>query len=141
MRKITATAAFAAAGVAVLGAAASPATAQNAGVTAGEPSHGNVDASSRADWQICGQSVQTQFVNQDCDNRDHIGLDPQSQVTAGDASVVNADASSRAHWQICGQDVQTQSIGQDCDNRDHVSEGNGRGHHHGHGKGANRGDH
>ncbi|MCC3762517.1 hypothetical protein K3N28_05470 [Glycomyces sp. TRM65418] len=126
MRKITATAAFAAAGVAVLGAAASPAMAQNSGVTAGDMSLVNLDASDALHWQICGQNVLTQSFGQNCDNRDHIGEGPQSHVHAGDTSAINADASSLAHWQICGQNVLVQSFGQVCDNSDHISDdGNG----------------
>ncbi|GAA2144333.1 hypothetical protein [Glycomyces algeriensis] len=123
MRKLTATAAFAAAGVAVLGAAASPAMAQNSGVAAGDVSLVNLDASSLAHWQICGQNILAQSYGQVCDNRDHIGEDgPQSGVWAGDVSGVNADLSSALHWQICGQNVLTQSFGQVCDNADHISE-------------------
>ena len=122
MRKLTATAAFAAAGVAVLGAAASPAMAQNSGVTAGDTSLVNLDASSLAHWQICGQNVLAQSYGQVCDNRDHIGEGPQSGVWAGDTSLINGDVSSALHWQICGQNVLTQSFGQVCDNTDHISE-------------------
>ncbi|MDN3240592.1 hypothetical protein [Glycomyces tritici] len=122
MRKLTATAAFAAAGVAVLGAAASPAMAQNSGVAAGDVSLVNLDASSLAHWQICGQNILAQSYGQVCDNRDHIGEGPQSGVWAGDVSGVNADLSSALHWQICGQNVLTQSFGQVCDNADHISE-------------------
>jgi hypothetical protein len=128
MRKIIATAAFTAAGVAVLGAAASPAMAQNSGVQAGDVSLVNLDASSLAHWQICGQNVLAQSYGQVCDNRDHIGPGPQSGVWAGDVSGVNADVSSALHWQICGQNVLTQSYWQVCDNTDHISDGeNGNG--------------
>ncbi|MBO3735256.1 hypothetical protein [Glycomyces niveus] len=137
MRKTTATAAFAvaAAGVAVLG-AASPAMAQNSGVWAGPVSLANIDASSAAHWQICGQNVLTTSYNQNCDNRDHIGPGPQSGVNAGDVSAANVDASSAAHWQICGQNVLTQSFWQNCDNTDHISD-NGNGNPD---KGADQGD-
>jgi hypothetical protein len=124
MRKIIATAAFAAAGVAVLGAAGSPAMAQNSGVQAGDVSLVNIDASSAAHWQICGQNILTTSYDQSCDNRDHIGEGPQSGVMAGPVSGVNLDASDAAHWQICGQNVLTQSFGQVCDNTDHISDGN-----------------
>jgi hypothetical protein len=139
MRKITTTAAFAAAGVAVLGAAASPAMAHNSGVEAGDFSLVNLDASSLAHWQICGQNILTQSYGQNCDNRDHIGPGPQSGVEAGDFSLINGDLSSALHWQICGQNILAQSFGQNCDNRDHISEdGHGHGRHHD--KGNDQGD-
>jgi hypothetical protein len=122
MRKITAAAALAAAGIAALG-SASPAMAQNSGVNAGETSLVNLDASSALHWQICGQNILTQSFGQVCDNRDHIGEGPQSGVNAGDLSLVNADASSLAHWQICGQNVLVApSLAQQCLNADHIDD-------------------
>ncbi|HEU5127450.1 MAG TPA: hypothetical protein VFU12_05615 [Glycomyces sp.] len=121
--RISTTAAAVAAGVAALGAAASPAMAQNSGVWAGDQSLVNLDASSALHWQICGQNILTTSYGQDCDNRDHIGEEgSQSGVVAGDRSLVNGDVSSLAHWQICGQNILATSIDQDCDNRDHISE-------------------
>ncbi|GAB3648344.1 hypothetical protein [Glycomyces tarimensis] len=120
MRTAITTAAFAAAGIAALGAAA-PAMAQNSGVNAGDTSLVNLDASSLAHWQICGQNVFAQSIGQVCDNRDHIGEGPQSQVDAGDTSLVNADASSALHWQICGQNIAVSpSLEQQCLNYDHI---------------------
>ncbi|GAA2165483.1 MULTISPECIES: hypothetical protein [Glycomyces] len=111
----------AAAGIAAIGAAASPALAENSGVTAGPVSLVNVDASSAAHWQICGQNVLTQSFGQVCDNRDHIGEGPQSGVTAGDTSLGNLDISDAAHWQICGQNVGVApSLDQQCLNYDHM---------------------
>ncbi|HEY1094627.1 MAG TPA: hypothetical protein VGE61_07975 [Glycomyces sp.] len=111
----------AAAGIAAIGAAASPAMAENSGVTAGPVSLVNVDASSAAHWQICGQNVLTQSFGQVCDNRDHIGEGPQSGVTAGDTSLGNLDISDAAHWQICGQNVGVApSLDQQCLNYDHM---------------------
>ncbi|WP_035701602.1 hypothetical protein, partial [Glycomyces tenuis] len=84
MRKVL-TVAAAAAGVAALGAAA-PAMAlgSNSGVVAGDQSLVNLDASSAAHWQICGQNILTTSFEQNCDNRDHIGEEgPQSGVLAG----------------------------------------------------------
>ena len=123
MRKVL-TVAAAAAGVAALGAAA-PAMAlgNNSGVAAGDTSLVNLDASSAAHWQICGQNVLATSFEQVCDNRDHIGEGPQSGVVAGDQSLVNGDVSSLAHWQICGQNVGVApSLGQQCLNYDHVSD-------------------
>ncbi len=123
MRKVL-TVAAAAAGVAALG-AASPALASgnNSGVTAGAVSLLNIDASSAAHWQICGQNVFAQSFDQNCDNRDHIGPGPQSGVTAGDVSGGNLDISSAAHWQICGQNIAVSpSLNQMCKNYDHLSE-------------------
>ncbi|WP_100448717.1 hypothetical protein [Glycomyces xiaoerkulensis] len=135
MRKTTAFAAFAAAGMAAAGAAA-PAMAQNSGVSAGDTSLVNLDASSLAHWQICGQNVLAQSFGQVCDNRDHIGEGPQSGVTAGDVSAINADASSALHWQICGQNIAVSpSLDQQCLNQDHVSEGGDH-----KAKGADQGD-
>ena len=122
MRKTIAAAAFAAAGVAVLGAAA-PAMAQSSGVNAGAVSLVNIDASDAAHWQICGQNILTQSYDQNCDNTDHMGDGSSSGVNAGDVSGVNVDASDAAHWQICGQNVLTQSYFQDCDNRHHIGDG------------------
>jgi len=111
----------AAAGIAAIGAAASPAMAQNSGVNAGDTSLVNLDASSALHWQICGQNIIATSFGQVCDNRDHIGYGPQSQVNAGDTSLVNADASSIAHWQICGQNiVVSPSLDQQCRNFDHM---------------------
>jgi hypothetical protein len=111
----------AAAGIAAIGAAASPAMAENSGVTAGPVSLVNIDASSAAHWQICGQNVLTQSFGQVCDNRDHIGEGPQSGVTAGDVSLGNLDISDAAHWQICGQNVGVApSLDQQCLNYDHM---------------------
>ena len=111
----------AAAGIAAIGAAASPAMAENSGVTAGPVSLVNIDASSAAHWQICGQNVLTQSFGQVCDNRDHIGEGPQSGVTAGDTSLGNLDISDAAHWQICGQNVGVSpSLDQQCLNYDHM---------------------
>jgi hypothetical protein len=111
----------AAAGIAAIGAAASPAMAENSGVTAGPVSLVNIDASSAAHWQICGQNVLTQSFGQVCDNRDHIGEGPQSGVTAGDTSLGNLDISDAAHWQICGQNVGVApSLDQQCLNYDHM---------------------
>ncbi|WP_460496575.1 hypothetical protein [Glycomyces tarimensis] len=119
MRKVL-TIAAAAAGVAAFGAAA-PVMAQNSGVNAGDMSLVNLDASSLAHWQICGQNVLANSFGQVCDNRDHIGEGPQSQVNAGDSSLVNADASSALHWQICGQNiVVAPSLEQQCLNYDHI---------------------
>ncbi|MCD0444343.1 hypothetical protein LO763_11985 [Glycomyces sp. A-F 0318] len=142
MRKITTAAAVAAAGIAALG-AASPAMAQNSGVTAGDTSLVNLDASSLAHWQICGQNVLAQSFGQDCDNRDHIGEGPQSGVWAGDTSLINADASSAAHWQICGQNILVSpSLDQDCINTDHIEDdGYDHDHGHDHDKGDDQGDH
>ncbi|WP_026932297.1 hypothetical protein [Glycomyces tenuis] len=124
MRKVL-TVAAAAAGVAALGAAA-PAMAlgSNSGVVAGDQSLVNLDASSAAHWQICGQNILTTSFEQNCDNRDHIGEEgPQSGVLAGDRSLVNGDVSSLAHWQICGQNIGVApSLAQQCLNYDHVSD-------------------
>src|SRR5690606_25951777 len=121
--RISTTAVAIAAGVAALGAAASPAMAQNSGVWAGDQSLVNLDASSALHWQICGQNILATSYGQDCDNRAHIGEHgPQSGVVAGDRSLVNGDVSSLAHWQICGQNILATSYGQDCDNRDHISD-------------------
>ncbi|MCC3762516.1 hypothetical protein K3N28_05465 [Glycomyces sp. TRM65418] len=120
MRKTTYVLA-AAAGVAAIGAAASPAMAENSGVTAGDYSLVNLDASSLAHWQICGQNVLAQSFGQVCDNRDHIGEGPQSHVHAGDVSAINGDISSALHWQICGQNVGVSpSLDQQCLNYDHM---------------------
>ncbi|MBO3735257.1 MULTISPECIES: hypothetical protein [Glycomyces] len=111
----------AAAGIAAIGAAASPAMAENSGVNAGPVSLVNIDASSAAHWQICGQNVLTQSFGQVCDNRDHIGEGPQSSVNAGDVSAANLDISDAAHWQICGQNVGVApSLDQQCLNYDHM---------------------
>ncbi|MFG3343190.1 hypothetical protein [Glycomyces sp. NPDC048151] len=111
----------AAAGVAAIGAAAAPAMAENSGVNAGAVSLVNVDASSAAHWQICGQNVFAQSFDQVCDNRDHIGEGPQSGVWAGDVSAANLDISDAAHWQICGQNVGVApSLYQQCLNYDHM---------------------
>jgi hypothetical protein len=119
MRKVLTVAAVAA-GTAAL--AASPAMAQNSGVNAGETSLINLDASSAAHWQICGQNVLANSFGQVCDNRDHIGDGPQSGINAGETSLINADASSAAHWQICGQNIAVSpSLDQDCMNYDHLS--------------------
>ncbi|GAB3993593.1 hypothetical protein GCM10029992_05660 [Glycomyces albus] len=121
MKKATSIAFAAAAGVAALGAAASPAMAESSGVDAGPLSLVNIDASSAAHWQICGQNVFAQSFNQNCDNRDHIGKGPQSGVTAGDLSLGNLDISDAAHWQICGQNVGVApSLDQQCLNYDHM---------------------
>jgi hypothetical protein len=126
MRKLTAAAALAAAGIAALG-AASPAVAQNSGVNAGNTSLVNLDASSALHWQICGQNVLAQSFGQVCDNRDHIGEGPQSSVNAGETSILNADASSLAHWQICGQNVLVDpSLAQECINADHIDDEDGK---------------
>ncbi|WP_026925409.1 hypothetical protein [Glycomyces arizonensis] len=114
-------AAAAAAGLAVLGAAA-PAMAQNSGVWAGDQSLLNLDASDIAHWQVCGQNILATSYGQDCDNRDHIGEGPQSGVIAGDKSLLNGDLSDALHWQICGQNILATSYGQDCDNRDHIGD-------------------
>ncbi|THV43451.1 hypothetical protein, partial [Glycomyces buryatensis] len=84
MRKVLTVAAVAAGAAAF---AAAPAMATNSGVAAGPVSLLNIDASSAAHWQICGQNVFTQSFGQVCDNRDHIGEGPQSGVTAGDLSL------------------------------------------------------
>ena len=123
MRKVL-TVAAAAAGVAALG-AASPvlASGNNSGVSAGDVSLLNIDASSAGHWQICGQNLFAQSFEQNCDNRDHIGDGPQSGVTAGDVSGGNLDISSFAHWQICGQNVGVApSLNQQCLNYDHMSD-------------------
>nr|BFF23328.1 hypothetical protein GCM10025732_12930 [Glycomyces mayteni] len=122
MRKVLTVAAVAAGAVA---AAAAPAMAggNNSGVTAGPVNLVNIDASSAAHWQICGQNVLTQSFGQVCDNRDHIGEGPQSGVTAGDVSLGNLDISDAAHWQICGQNVGVApSLDQQCANYDHLNE-------------------
>jgi hypothetical protein len=123
MRKSTYVLAAAAA-VAAVSAAASPAMAQNSGVTAGDTSLVNLDASSALHWQICGQNILANSFGQVCDNRDHIGDDgPQSGVWAGDTSLLNGDVSSLAHWQICGQNIAVSpSIDQQCLNYDHMSD-------------------
>ncbi|MFG3343189.1 hypothetical protein [Glycomyces sp. NPDC048151] len=120
MRKVLTVAAVAA-GAAALSAA--PAMAgNNSGVSAGPVSLVNIDASSAAHWQICGQNVLTQSFGQVCDNRDHIGEGPQSGVDAGDVSLGNLDISSAAHWQICGQNVGVApSLDQMCKNYDHIT--------------------
>jgi hypothetical protein len=111
----------AAAGVAAIGAVATPAMAENSGVTAGDTSLLNIDASSAAHWQICGQNILAQSFGQVCDNRDHIGEGPQSGVWAGDTSLANLDISDAAHWQICGQNIGVSpSLGQQCLNYDHM---------------------
>ncbi|WP_026932298.1 hypothetical protein [Glycomyces tenuis] len=138
MRTSTAAAAVAA-GLAVLGAAA-PAMAQNSGVVAGDQSLLNLDASDALHWQVCGQNVLTTSVDQNCDNRDHIGEGPNSGVVAGDQSLVNGDVSSLAHWQVCGQNVLATSFGQNCGNADHIDEDDGHGHGHDHDKGVDQGD-
>ncbi|NUQ88674.1 MULTISPECIES: hypothetical protein [Glycomyces] len=121
MRKVLYVAAAAAAATAGI---ASPAMAgTSSGVAAGPVSLVNIDASSAAHWQICGQNVLTQSFGQVCDNRDHIGEGPQSGIDAGDVSVANLDASSAAHWQICGQNVGVApSLDQQCLNYDHLNE-------------------
>jgi hypothetical protein len=120
MRKVLTVAAVAA-GTAAL--AASPAMAQNSGVTAGDTSLVNLDASSALHWQICGQNVLAQSFGQVCDNRDHIGEGPQSGVWAGDTALLNGDVSSLAHWQICGQNIAVSpSLSQQCLNYDHLSD-------------------
>ncbi|HLU27186.1 MAG TPA: hypothetical protein VKZ65_02025 [Glycomyces sp.] len=125
MRKVL-TAAAAAAGVAAVAASAAPAMASgtNSGVTAGDTSLVNLDASSAAHWQICGQNILTNSFEQDCDNRDHIGEEgPQSGVHAGDRSLLNGDVSSLAHWSVCGQNIGVApSLFQQCLNYDHVSD-------------------
>ena len=60
------------AAIAAVGAAATPAMAQNSGVWAGDASLLNLDASSALHWQICGQNILAQSFGQKCDNRDHI---------------------------------------------------------------------
>jgi hypothetical protein len=121
MRKALAVTAAAAGAVAALGSAGT-AMAQNSGVWAGPVSLVNIDASSAAHWQICGQNVLTQSFNQNCDNRDHIGAGPQSGVQAGDVSLGNLDISDAAHWQICGQNVGVApSLDQECKNYDHLT--------------------
>ncbi|GLZ81054.1 hypothetical protein Afil01_58610 [Actinorhabdospora filicis] len=122
MRKAL-TAVAVAAGVAVLG-FAGQASASNSGAFAGALSLVNIDASSAAHWQICGQNVLTQSYYQVCDNRDHIGDGPQSGAFAGDQSLGNLDISDAAHWQICGQNVfVVPSLDQQCLNSDHKSHG------------------
>jgi hypothetical protein len=122
MRKALTVAAVAA-GAAALSAAPAMAGGNNSGVTAGPVSLINIDASSAAHWQICGQNVLTQSFGQVCDNRDHIGEGPQSGVTAGDVSLGNLDISDAAHWQICGQNVGVApSLDQQCLNYDHLNE-------------------
>ncbi|SDE40815.1 hypothetical protein [Glycomyces harbinensis] len=121
MRKALIVAGAAAGAVAALGSAGT-AMAQSSGVAAGPVSLVNIDASSAAHWQICGQNVLTQSFGQVCDNRDHIGQGPQSGVTAGDASLGNLDISDAAHWQICGQNVGVApSLDQQCLNYDHIT--------------------
>ena len=121
MKKATSFAFAAAAGVAALGAAATPAMAESSGVTAGPVSLINIDASSAAHWQICGQNLFAQSAGQVCDNRDHIGKGPQSGVTPGDVSLGNLDISDAAHWQICGQNAGVApSLDQQCLNYDHM---------------------
>ena len=119
MRKVLTVAAVAA-GAAALSAA--PAMAgNNSGVNAGPVSLVNIDASSAAHWQICGQNVVAQSFGQVCDNHDHIGDGPQSGINAGDVSAANLDISSAAHWQICGQNVGVSpSLDQMCKNYDHM---------------------
>ena len=120
MRKLFTTAAVAA-GIGAF-ALAGVAQAGNSGAYAGDLSLVNVDASSAAHWQICGQNVFTQSYGQNCDNRDHIGAGPQSGAFAGALSLVNLDASDAAHWQICGQNVLVApSLDQQCQNSDHKS--------------------
>ncbi|MCC3762515.1 hypothetical protein K3N28_05460 [Glycomyces sp. TRM65418] len=120
MRKVLTVAAVAA-GAAALSAAPAMAGGNNSGVTAGDSSLVNLDASSLAHWQICGQNVLAQSFGQVCDNRDHIGEGPQSGVTAGDTSAINGDISSALHWQICGQNVGVSpSLDQQCLNFDHM---------------------
>jgi hypothetical protein len=114
MRKVL-TIAAAAAGVAVLGAAA-PALAAGSAMEAGDLSLANIDASDAAQWQICGQNVLSQPGGQACDNAGSDGGD--SGVDAGALSLANADASDAAHWQICGQEVGAQLPGVMCDNAD-----------------------
>jgi len=122
MRKVLTVAAVAA-GAAALSAAPAMAGGNNSGVTAGDVSLVNLDASSLAHWQICGQNVLTQSFGQVCDNRDHIGEGPQSGVDAGDTSLINGDVSSALHWQICGQNIAVSpSLDQQCLNYDHVSD-------------------
>ncbi|RRR96467.1 hypothetical protein [Glycomyces terrestris] len=122
MRKVLTVAAVAA-GAAAISAAPAMAGGNNSGVTAGPVSLVNIDASSAAHWQICGQNVLAQSFNQNCDNRDHIGPGPQSGVTPGDVSAANLDVSSAAHWQICGQNVLVSpSLNQQCKNYDHLNE-------------------
>ncbi|MEU5154259.1 hypothetical protein [Glycomyces sp. NPDC021274] len=121
MRKVLTVAAVAA-GAAALSAAPAMAGGNNSGVTAGDVSLVNLDASSLAHWQICGQNVLTQSFGQVCDNRDHIGEGPQSGVDAGATSLVNGDVSSALHWQICGQNIAVSpSLHQQCLNYDHLS--------------------
>ena len=122
MRKVLTVAAVAA-GAAAISAAAPVMAGNNSGVNAGDVSLLNIDASSAAHWQICGQNVFAQSFNQNCDNRDHIGEGPQSGVNAGDLSLGNLDISDAAHWQICGQNVAVSpSLNQQCKNFDHMSE-------------------
>ncbi|MEU6858049.1 hypothetical protein AB0B28_04110 [Glycomyces sp. NPDC046736] len=121
MRKTLTVVAAAAGAVAALGAAGT-AMAQSSGVWAGPVSLVNVDASSAAHWQICGQNVLAQSFGQVCDNRDHIGSGPQSGIAAGDVSLANLDVSDAAHWQICGQNVGVApSLDQQCLNYDHIT--------------------
>ncbi|MQM26310.1 hypothetical protein [Glycomyces albidus] len=122
MRKVLTVAAVAA-GAAALSAAPATAAGNNSGITAGEVSLVNVDASSLAHWQICGQNILTQSIGQVCDNRDHIGPGPQSGVWAGDAALGNIDLSDALHWQICGQNIAVApSLHQQCLNYDHLNE-------------------
>jgi hypothetical protein len=120
MRKVLTVAAVAA-GSAALSAAPAMAGGNNSGVTSGDFSLVNLDASSLAHWQICGQNVLTQSFGQVCDNRDHIGKGPQSGVWAGDFSLANLDISDALHWQICGQNIAVSpSLHQQCQNFDHL---------------------
>jgi len=125
MRKSTYVLAATAA-IAAVGAAATPAMAQNSGVWAGDTSLLNLDASSALHWQICGQNILAQSFGQECDNRDHIDESrwpsgPNSGIHAGETSLANADISDLAHWQVCGQNVGVApSLAQNCDNRDHT---------------------
>ncbi|MEU6858050.1 hypothetical protein AB0B28_04115 [Glycomyces sp. NPDC046736] len=122
MNKVLTATAVAAGALAALGSAGTAMAANSSGVDAGPVSLVNIDASSAAHWQICGQNILTTSFNQVCDNRDHIGPGPQSGINAGDVSVANVDASSAAHWQICGQNVGVSpSLAQQCLNYDHVN--------------------
>ena len=71
----------AAAGIAAVGAAATPAMARELGSLG--RGHGllNLDASSALHWQICGQNILTQSFGQNCDNRDHIDDAARSPVS------------------------------------------------------------
>ena len=119
MRK-TLTTALIAAGIGVLAFAGVASAGGNSGASSGPIGGINLDASSAAHWQICGQNAFALPTGQTCDNRDHIGSGPQSGAHSTGVALANIDASDAAHWQICGQNLFSLVPNQTCDNTDHI---------------------